>query len=139
MVPAQYKTAFFLTATAFLASCVSTVKITVETKRDTNSGRPLYAVVRSVDNRTYLAEDYASVSEKVFKYPPDQSILRSDVVIPGEAKSFMLKEPEEGDLALYFFFTTPGDKWSLSLARPLPTRVEVELGVSEINKVSIER
>ena len=122
-----------------LSGCATTVRIEVQSSDKTNGGRPLYMMVRTVDSRALLSEDYAAASALVFTHPPDKSVQKVQTVLPGKPLVLNLPRPEETELALYFFFTQPGDKWRVPLNQPLPSDVMVELGGSNVKRVMVRK
>ena len=126
-------------ALLLLGGCATSVRIEVQSSEKTNGGRPLYMMVRTVDSRALLSEDYASASALVFTHPPDKSVQKVQTVLPGKPVVLNLPRPEESELALYFFFTQPGDKWRVPLSQPLPSDVMVELGGSNVKRVMVRK
>jgi len=121
------------------AGCATTVRIEVQSNEKTNGGRPLYMMVRTVDSRALLSEDYAQASALVFTHPPDKSVQKVQTLLPGKPVTLNVARPEESELALYFFFTQPGDKWRVPLNQPLPSDVVVELGGSNVKRVMVRK
>lgn len=119
--------------------CASTIKIGVESNTRTNGGRPFYAIVRSVEAKTFISENYKLVADRVFSHPADPSILSTQLIIPGRSMHVEVTKPERADLALYFFFTTPGDKWRVPFHQPMPAEVVVELGSNQIKRVKVRK
>jgi hypothetical protein len=122
-----------------LGGCATSVRLEVQSSEKTNGGRPLYMMVRTVDSRALLSEDYASASALVFTYPPDKSVQKVQTVLPGKPLVLNLPRPEEAELAVYFFFTQPGDKWRVPLNQPIPSDVMVELGASNVKRVMVRK
>ena len=122
-----------------LSGCATSLRLEVQSSEKTNGGRPLYMMVRAVDSRALLTEDYASASALVFTHPPDKSVQKVQTVLPGKPLVLNLPRPEETELALYFFFTQPGDKWRVPLNQPLPSDVVVELGGSNVKRVMVRK
>jgi ABC-type Fe3+-hydroxamate transport system substrate-binding protein len=121
------------------AGCATTVRIEVQSNEKTNGGRPLYMMVRTVDSRALLSEDYAQASALVFTHPPDKSVQKVQTLLPGKPVTLNVPRPEESELALYFFFTQPGDKWRVPLNQPIPSDVVVELGGSNVKRVMVRK
>jgi hypothetical protein len=128
-----------LAAFAALATtgCQSSLHLSVQSPADMNDGKPLYLVVRAVSGTSFLSEAYDAVAQKVFSFPRDESILLRESIFPGNAAEFTLPRPEEGDVAVYAFFTKPGDTWRVSLRKPLPSDVLIELGTNKIKRMII--
>lgn len=115
------------------------MRIQVRSDNDTNAGRPLYMLVRSVDSRTLVSESYKDASDLVFTTPRDATIQHLQAVLPGQDVNVTLPTPEESDLALYFFFTRPGEKWRVPLPRPIPSDIVVELSSNQVKRVMVRR
>ncbi|WP_438011799.1 hypothetical protein WME89_26055 [Sorangium sp. So ce321] len=121
-----------LLAGALLVTGCSSSQLTVSVRstKDTNQRRPLYMLVRSVDAKTYLAEAYASAADKVIT--PDASVLDAQVVFPGVQRDVEVKKPGKTPVAVYFFFTNPTGRWKMLIEQPLPGRVDIQLGVNQV-------
>ena len=118
-----------------LAGCSTTttsqVTINVQSSAATNQRRPMYVVVRSVTQQTYLAEAYATVAGKVVT--PDASVLDAEVVYPGVPQQIKVAKPTKDGVAVYFLFTDPGRKWKTLLAQPASSSVDIRLGDNQID------
>lgn len=114
--------------------CSSTPEVTVEvtSTAETNGGRPFYAVIRSVEQTTYITDSYEGIAARIFANPPDPSVLRAEVIYPGVPASWTVEQPEGLSVGVYFMFTDPGDGWKIVRSPPLPTTIEVELGVNDV-------
>ncbi len=90
-----------LPALILFSSGCGYVRVTLTADGNTNSGRPLQVLVRSVDEQTYRQDSYAAVSQQVIH--PDQSVLRKLVIEPRhrQKKSFCVKPGKGRGLALY--------------------------------------
>ena len=119
--------------------CASSIKFTVRSSEATNNGTPVYFVVRKVDGHTFLAEPYNAVAEKVFQQPVDPSILERKPVFPGQEVVVRLEQVQEGQLGLYFLFSTPEGNWRYPLQQPVPEEIIIELGKNQISKIQVRR
>jgi hypothetical protein len=116
-----------------LAGCSSNkLKIEVNSTIETNEGRPFYAVVRQVEQATYVTDGYDIVAAKVFVNPPDPSVLRSEVVYPGKTLELTVPKSETAPIAVYFLFSRPGERWKMSRVQPLPSSLTIELDKNQI-------
>lgn len=122
-----------------MAGCAPSLKVRVESAASSNGGRPFYFMVRSVDANQFLAEDYEGAAGRVFKFPADPSVLGSETIFPGQPSSATVDTEDGKDVIIYFFFTTPGQKWKVPLHRPLPSEVVVELGRTQIKRVLVRK
>ncbi|NTX03934.1 hypothetical protein [Myxococcus sp. CA040A] len=112
-------------------ACAPThLTINVKSPPGTNQGRPMHMLVRAVDSQRYMTEFYADVAERVVH--PDDSVVQTLVVYPGEKTQTKVKIPEESPLAISFLFTTPDGAWQVLLDTPIPGRVDIELEESRI-------
>lgn len=120
-----------------LSGCAASTRITVRSTALTNGGNSLYMVVRSWDGKAGLGDGYQDMVGKVFVDPPDPTVLVARPIVPGEEKTTVTID---GDIAkeviVYFFFTDPGPGWQVPLRRPLPAEVEIDLGRSDVERVS---
>lgn len=121
------------------SGCASAINVRIDSAVTTNNGRPFYFMARNVDAQQFLAEDYESAAERLFKYPADESIAESQTIFPGRQASISVPTQSGKDVILYFFFTRPGQKWKVPVHRPLPSEVVVELGRSQIKRVLIRK
>ena len=122
-----------LVAAAVLAGCSSNkLKIEVSSSAETNEGRPFYTVIRQVEQATYVTDSYEAVAAKVFANPPDPSVLRSEVIYPGQTAELTVTKPEVLPIAVYFLFSQPGERWKMSKVQPLPSSIDIELEKNQI-------
>lgn len=126
-------------ALTLATGCATTLHVRVDTSADTNQGRPIYMLIRSVDGQALVSEDYDEAAARVFALPADPTVKKVQAILPGQTVNLSMPRPEEGALALYFFFTNPGSKWRVPLEAPLPTEVIVELGENNIRRVRVRR
>lgn len=124
---------------ALATGCATTLHVKVDSTPDTNHGRPIYMMVRTVDGQALVSEDYGEAAARVFAYPKDPSVQKVQVVLPGQSVDFSIPRSEEGALAIYFFFTHPGNKWRIPLQSPLPSDLIVDLGENNIKRVQVRR
>ncbi|MGD8706947.1 MAG: hypothetical protein PVF10_10760 [Syntrophobacterales bacterium] len=104
----------------------------IESESETNQGEPFYCAFRSVNANQFLTDGYDGVAALLFTNPPDESVLASLVLLPGEDQEIKIKRPEKVDIGLYCFFTQPGDPWKIKLDQPLGEEYEVALGENNI-------
>ena len=112
-----------------LSSCVlGYVRVTLQADAETNQGRPLRVLVRSVNEQAYREETYASASRLVIL--PDATVLQSLTLEPRprETRKFWVKSEKGKAMALYFFYTAPTASWKVWLKPALPWRITVPLG-----------
>jgi hypothetical protein len=120
-------------------ACVSGTHIYIKSIEQTNEGKTLYALVRSVDAKGVASERYQDVSAKVFADPPDASVLVSRPVFPGNPVTLTVPDGDAKELVIYFLFTNPGLNWRLPLHAPLPSEVYIDLGTNQIERVQLRK
>ena len=110
------------------ACCPGYVRVTLRADANTNQGRPLRVLVRSIDEQQHRSESYAAVSALVTQ--PDATVLRALTLDPrqGYSRSFWVKSAKEKPLGLYFLYTAPAASWKIWLQPALPWRITVPLG-----------
>jgi len=106
--------------------------IAIEVDEKTNNGTPFYAVVRTVEEGSFLTESYQNVADAVFPQPQDPNMLLKQVIYPGKKDQLNIKNPPGKVLGLYFLFTEPGDHWKVMIRQPYPRRYSVALVNTEI-------
>lgn len=113
--------------------CPGYVRVTLQAGPETNQGRPLRVLVRSVDELQHRGESYAAVAALVVK--PDATVLRELLINPrpGYKKSFWVKSAKDKPLGFYFFYTQPAASWKMWLAPLLPWRITVPLGPANVD------
>jgi len=119
--------------------CATSMRVQVQSSKDTNDGKPLYMLVRAVDSRALVSESYADASALVFTTKKDPTVKHVQAIMPGTEINVTIPTPESSDVALYFFYTQPGDQWRIPLTQPLPSDIVVELGSNQIERASIRR
>lgn len=102
----------------------------------TNNGQLFYLVARAINDKQFLTDSYQTVANMVFADPPDKTIIRTHVVLPGMEQILLVEQPEESPVAFYFLFTDPGDQWKKLLDQPLAKdyNIKIEKNVVTINK-----
>lgn len=121
-----------------LSGCASNTRIRVASLDETNEGRSLYVLVRDVDSDELVAEGYDEAAKWVFTREAVPGVKARHVIIPGQELSLDIEDIKGSDIALYFFFTRPADRWWFTVNRKrLPAEVVVELGRNEIERVGV--
>jgi hypothetical protein len=138
MVKALGRMAAAVGAATLLFGCASTSRVYVRSTSQTNDGNTLYMMVRAADRST-AAEEYQEVASRLFAEPPDPTVLASQPLFPGNSASVTLDENSKKDVVIYFFFTEPGPRWRVTLPRPLPAEVFIDLGPKDVVNVQFRR
>lgn len=100
--------------------------ITLRSTEDTNQGRPLQVLVRSVRAESFRTETYGELAQLLIK--PDPSVLRVVTVEPSQKRRLWIGAPSNKPVALYFLFSATTGSWKMLLPPPLPWSVSVPLG-----------
>ena len=100
--------------------------VMLRSTEDTNQGRPLQVLVRSVAAEWYREETYADLAKLVTT--PDKTVLRSLILEPSDKRRLWLSAPSDTPVALYFLFGSTTGSWKMLLPPPLPWSVQIPLG-----------
>lgn len=123
----------FVLLAASLGGCSTwRMIITLRADADTNQGRPLQVMVRSVPVPTYRSEPYTALARLVTQ--PDKSVLRLLTIDPQQAykRRLFITAPSDVPVALYFFYESQTGSWKMLLPPKLPWTVTVPLGRSGV-------
>jgi hypothetical protein len=119
--------------------CATTTRVYVKSTQQTNDGNTLYMMVRNVDGKTVVNEQYQDVAAKLFADPPDQSVVVGQPLFPGNPATVTISESDAKQVVVYFFFTKPLTNWRVPLPRPLPAEVYIDLGAHQIERVQVRK
>jgi hypothetical protein len=120
-----------LASLALLVGCGAKVPtLLVRAPRDVNGGKPVYMLVRAVEEASFSVDSYRSVAARVAA--PDDSVVLTEVIYPGTLSSFPLSVPAKGQIAVYFLFRSPTGDWKVLLDKPLPAKPSIELSRYQI-------
>jgi len=100
--------------------------ITLRSTEDTNQGRPLQVLVRSVQAESYRSETYGDLAQLIIR--PDKTVLRVVTLEPNHKRRLWITAPSDKPVALYFLFSATTGSWKMLLPPPLPWSVSVPLG-----------
>lgn len=115
------------------AGCIpGYLRIGIKTMPTTNGGTPLYLLVRAVEPKQHASQSYSDVASLLDA--PDGSVVRTQLLYPGRAYRFYLKQPAKGSIGMYFLFTSPGGAWNLLQAPPFPVSLQVALGRNTVSE-----
>jgi hypothetical protein len=106
--------------------------ISVSAAANVNQSRPVYMVVRTVDDKAYLSQTYEEVAAKVIT--PDNSVIHTGVVYPGGTRQVSVKVPQSLPVAVSFLFTSPDGEWQTLLDALVPGTVDIQLEGSRIQE-----
>jgi hypothetical protein len=102
--------------------------ITLQGDADTNGGRPLQVLVRTLSLPAYRSEPYGAISQ--LSLTPDNSVVRALTVDPRERfrQRLYVRVPSSSPVAIYFLYTSQTGSWKMILQPPLPWSVRIPLG-----------
>jgi hypothetical protein len=116
--------------------CPGYVRVTLRADAETNQGRPLRVLVRSVEENQHRSESYDAVSQLVIQ--PDASVLKTLLLDPRRrSRSFWVKSDKDKPLGIYFLYTAPTSSWKVWLRPELSWRVNVKLGRSGVGNNAV--
>lgn len=99
---------------AVAGGCASSeMMLSVRPNDALNDQRPVYLLVRNVDEKTYLEETYEAAAAKVMA--PDDSVLKMAVVFPGTPQDIKVSPPAKGQVGVYVFFYRAEGDWKALL------------------------
>jgi len=110
--------------------------ITLRSTEDTNGGRPLQVLVRSVQAESYRSETYGDLAQLIIK--PDPTVLRVVTLEPSQKRRLWIAAPSDQPVALYFLFSATTGSWKMLLPPPLPWSVSVPLGRNGVQVPSVK-
>ncbi len=86
---------------------------------ETNRGQPFYLVVRAINDKQFLTDNYQGIAGLVFADPPDPSVLTARAILPGKQQQITMDKPTQASVGLYFLFSDRIDQWKRMLSQPL--------------------
>jgi len=110
--------------------------LTVKADYNMNKGNPVYVLIRSVNEKSFLTESYQDVTSIVFKDPPDPSILAYKVILPGQKQKVRVEKPADTPVGIYCLYTEPDEQWKMMLPQPLHSRYLILLEKNKIMEKS---
>lgn len=112
--------ALLLAVMAVMAACQSqksanapkleTLRVRIETTGDANRGTALHVLVRETSKTDYPRVDYEDVTSTLLA-ESDPKTLDWLVVLPGQQREVVLQHAKGTNIAVYFLFTEPGQRW----------------------------
>jgi hypothetical protein len=107
--------------TLFFFSCGGkkpVLTFTVNADETSNKGQPVYLVVRTVNSSDFVTQDYQSIAGMVMLNPPDETIISTNLILPGKKTKIEFDKPDNRSLAVYCMFTDPA-QWKVFMQKPL--------------------
>ncbi len=101
------------------------VTFCIKPDKSANNAQPLYIVIRDVDKKSFLIEDYDEIADLVYTDSPDEGLLTWHVVLPGKKEEITVEVPGKSDLGIYGMFTQPEENWKIMFERPLEPEYEI--------------
>lgn len=132
----------WLVQLVLLSACASSgpeppppLSLSITSQYTTNAGKLFYMVVRSVNEKQFIIDNYTDVAGKAFMDPPDAAQLGIYSIIPGDDSVIELKQPpQNGLVGVYFLFTQPGLQWKKLLSPPMAERYDISFtGGSQVS------
>ncbi|MCY1059589.1 hypothetical protein [Nannocystis sp. SCPEA4] len=118
------------------AETTDKVALVIRAAKESNGGRPMHVVVRSVTRKSFVEDEYAAVAKLVLQ--PDESVVERIVVFPGQVYVMGLSfKKVPAAIGIYGLFTsTSGESWKTMAEHP--RAIEVSVGATAFVKVSVE-
>jgi predicted component of type VI protein secretion system len=106
------------------------VPVVVRAAKDSNGGRPLYLVIRTATQKSFVEDDYSAVARLVVA--PDETVLERLVVFPGQVYVVYLEVAKlPATLGVYGLFTrATGESWKLMFDGA--SKVELTVGAAAL-------
>ena len=103
----------------------SRITFTVTPDPGINNEQPFYVVIREVNKKSFLIEDYNEIADLVYADPPDESLLGWQAILPGKKEEMKVETPNDSDIAIYALFTRPAGNWKIMVTRPLGSKYDI--------------
>jgi hypothetical protein len=97
----------------------------IKPDKSANNAQPLYIVIRDVNKKNFLIEDYDEIDDLLYADPPDESLLTWHVVLPGRKEEITVEVSRKSDVGIYGMFTQPEKNWKIMFERPLESEYEI--------------
>lgn len=99
----------------------------VDPDASVNDQRPVYMVIRKVNKKNFLTENYDYIADMVYAEPPDESLLAWHILMPGQSEKIPVIKPEKLSIGVYVLFTQPGENWKMLLEKPLKSEYKINI------------
>jgi hypothetical protein len=84
-------------------------------------------VIRKVNKKNFLTENYDDIADIVYAEPPDESLLGWHILMPGQNEKILVTKPDTLSIGVYILFTQPGEKWKMLLEKPLESEYKITI------------
>ncbi len=101
------------------------VTFCIKADKSANNAQPLYIVIRDVDKKSFLIEDYDEIADLVYTDSLEESLLTWHVVLPGGKEDIAVEVPGKADVGIYAMFTKPEENWKIMFERPLESEYKI--------------
>jgi hypothetical protein len=101
---------------------------------DMNGGRPVYVLVRAVNEKDFVTDSYGKMADLVFPQGEETSVLQVALIWPEQESLVEVQLPQGKAMAIYCMFTAPGNQWKVLL--PPPAKDDRFLAVLEGGSIS---
>ena len=112
--------------------------LTVKADETANKGQPVYLVVRTVNSSDFITQDYQSVAGMVMVNPPDETVISTNLILPGKKTKIKFDKPDNRSIAVYCMFTDP-KQWKLFMEKPLKKKYKIILDNNSIHLKGMPR
>lgn len=92
--------------------------LTFRSHATVNGARPLYVLVRAVDEGAFMQEDYKAVALKAAPPAKDEKLRGLRFAWPGHDEVVVVQVADDEAFAVYALFTEPGEPWKVLLSPP---------------------
>lgn len=103
------------------------VTFSITPDESVNDQRPVYLVIRKVNKKNFLTENYDDIADIVYAEPPDESLLGWHILMPGQNEKILVTKPDTLSIGVYILFTQPGEKWKMLLEKPLESEYKITI------------
>ncbi|MEN9578054.1 MAG: hypothetical protein RJA70_1063 [Pseudomonadota bacterium] len=106
----------------------------VKTSEATNGGGAVQVLVRETTAVDFPRESYQDLVASL-SMPSDPRTRLWQAIAPGQSADHVVSYPATGELAVYFLFFRPGERWRYLLLGRDVRRLEVRLGLNGIETI----
>ena len=110
------------------------MKFRVTSLPETNDGRAVHAVIKSVTPQEFLTDSYESMVDAAYSNPPADGVLRSFAIVPGQTKTISLEKEPQKAIGVYFLFSEPGEQWKLLMPQPIRSKYNFKLDKDSVEQ-----
>jgi len=101
------------------------VTFRITSEADINNAQPVYIVIRKVNKKKFLVENYDEIAELVYADPPDDSVLAWKAILPEKKEKVKVAIPSKSDIGIYGMFTQPDENWKTIINSPFGKKYDI--------------